>query len=160
MDPLATSDCWRVPGRAPLGKSLPRRVPSHVDLGSEGAQSVSGAAFSASRLLPQGCGGGNAVGFKGLTPSSWQLLGIGARLWQPSMPDPRRPSVAARPTRVWGPQAQGTCCWLSRQTRVGSVARLEGGIQASQGSGARAPLEWAEDQSQEPQTGKCSSGAE
>ena len=42
MDPIAASDCWRVPGRAPLGQSLPRKVPAHVDPGSEGAQSVSG----------------------------------------------------------------------------------------------------------------------
>ena len=148
-----------------------RSSPPRLKSPSEGAGSrgpgkrrcpvgVWSAAFSASQLLPQGCGEGNAVGFKGLTPSSWQLLGTGARLWQPSMPDPRRPSVAARPTRVWGPQAQGTSCWLSRQTRVRSAARLEGGTHASQGSGAGAPLEWAEDQSQEPQTGKCSSGAE
>lgn len=47
------------------------------------------------------------MGFKGLTPSSWQLLGTGGRLWQPSMPDPRRPECCTRPTRVWGPQAQG-----------------------------------------------------
>lgn len=105
--------------------SSPHRVPSHVERGGEGAQSV-GSGSEALHLSPDTAPPRDVEG-RGLEGANTAEL-AGA-------PDPRRPSAAARPTQEWYSVEQaGKCRWAGRGHLRGTRA-MEAG--APPGGGPR-----------------------